>query len=172
MRTDTVRPADEAKVPAAYYQGPSGTAVAGLIIGLIALAVALILSDIIGWKYTYAAMGVFLVVGPGSGTPGFGWGELAGIASAVLGAGAVTSIRALRATDNAPTIFFAFCLGGLVVSIPLSIGGGIGQFAIIQTTVGAQQQCPHVMKFSNHELARQQKTPDCILVGTELCQPQ
>ena len=69
------------------------------------------------------SLGVFLVVGPGSGTPGFGWGELAGIASAVLGAGAVTSIRALRATDNAPTIFFAFCLGGLVVSIPLSIGG-------------------------------------------------
>lgn len=69
------------------------------------------------------SVGVFLVVGPGSGTPGFGWGELAGIASAVLGAGAVTSIRALRATDNAPTIFFAFCVGGLLVSLPLSLGG-------------------------------------------------
>jgi MFS transporter, PAT family, beta-lactamase induction signal transducer AmpG len=30
---------------------------------LIALAVALILSDIIGWKYTYAAMACFLIVG-------------------------------------------------------------------------------------------------------------
>jgi drug/metabolite transporter (DMT)-like permease len=77
--------------------------------------------------------GVFLVVGPGSGTPGFGWGELAGLASAFLGAGAVTSIRALRATDNAPTIFFAFCLGGLVVSAPLSLGAwpaGAGTWAL------------------------------------------
>jgi PAT family beta-lactamase induction signal transducer AmpG len=30
---------------------------------VIALAVALILSDIIGWKYTYAVMGLFLIVG-------------------------------------------------------------------------------------------------------------
>ncbi|MFL5343216.1 MAG: AmpG family muropeptide MFS transporter [Hyalangium sp.] len=30
---------------------------------VIALAVALILSDVIGWKYTYAAMGAFMVVG-------------------------------------------------------------------------------------------------------------
>ncbi len=66
-------------------------------------------------------LGVFLVVGPGSPL-GMGMGELAAIASALLGAGAVTSIRALRATDNAPTIFFAFCLGGLVVSAPFSAG--------------------------------------------------
>jgi drug/metabolite transporter (DMT)-like permease len=66
--------------------------------------------------------GVFLVIGPGSPSIGFGVGELAGIASAVLGAGAVTSIRALRATDNAPTIFFAFCIGGLVLSAPFSSG--------------------------------------------------
>jgi drug/metabolite transporter (DMT)-like permease len=66
--------------------------------------------------------GVFLVVGPGSPSLGLGLGALAGIASAVLGAGAVTSIRALRATDNAPTIFFAFCLGGLAVSAPFSFG--------------------------------------------------
>jgi drug/metabolite transporter (DMT)-like permease len=66
--------------------------------------------------------GVFLVIGPGSASIGLGIGELAGIASAILGAGAVTSIRALRATDNAPTIFFAFCLGGLAVSLPFSFG--------------------------------------------------
>lgn len=64
--------------------------------------------------------GVYLVIGPGSMSLGLGTGELAGIASAVLAAGAVTSIRALRATDNAPTIFFAFCLGGLAVSVPFS----------------------------------------------------
>ena len=66
--------------------------------------------------------GVFLVVGPGSPSIGLGVGELAGIGSAILGAGAVTSIRALRATDNAPTIFFAFCLGGIAVSAPFSFG--------------------------------------------------
>jgi drug/metabolite transporter (DMT)-like permease len=78
-------------------------------------------------------LGVFLVVGPGSGDLGLGLGELAGIASAVLGAGAVTSIRALRATDNAPTIFFAFCVGGLAVSAPFALGSwpaGAGPWAI------------------------------------------
>ena len=35
---------------------------------------------------------------------------------------AVTSIRAMRATDNAPTIFFAFCVGGFAVSLPFSFG--------------------------------------------------
>lgn len=66
--------------------------------------------------------GVFLVLGGGGLSFGLGPGEAAAIASAVLGAGAVTSIRALRATDNAPTIFFAFCLGGLAVSWPFALG--------------------------------------------------
>ncbi len=70
--------------------------------------------------------GVFLVIGPGSASLGFGVGELAGLASAFLGAGAVTSIRALRATDNAPTIFFAFCIGGLALSLPFSLGAWPG----------------------------------------------
>jgi drug/metabolite transporter (DMT)-like permease len=69
-----------------------------------------------------ASVGVFLVLGGGSISLGLGWGELAGIASAVLGAGAVTAIRVLRATDNAPTIFFAFCLGGVAVSWPFALG--------------------------------------------------
>jgi drug/metabolite transporter (DMT)-like permease len=70
-------------------------------------------------------LGVFLVIGGGSlqlGRVGLGWGQLAGAASAFLGAGAVTSVRRLRATDNAPTIFFAFCVGGLVVALPFSLG--------------------------------------------------
>jgi drug/metabolite transporter (DMT)-like permease len=69
-----------------------------------------------------ASAGVFLVLGGGTASFSLGWGEMAGIASAILGAGAVTTIRALRATDNAPTIFFAFCLGGLIVSIPFALG--------------------------------------------------
>ncbi len=69
-----------------------------------------------------ASAGVFLVLGGGSASFALGWGEIAGIASAVLGGGAVTAIRALRATDNAPTIFFAFCVGGFAVSAPFAFG--------------------------------------------------
>jgi drug/metabolite transporter (DMT)-like permease len=68
------------------------------------------------------SLGVYLVIGGGQAGFSMGWGQWVGVASAVLGAGAVTSIRALRATDNAPTIFFAFTLGGLLVSAPLAIG--------------------------------------------------
>ena len=68
-----------------------------------------------------ASVGVFLVLGGGTTSFHLGWGELAGIASAILGAGAVSAIRALRATDNAPTIFFAFCVGGILVSCPFAL---------------------------------------------------
>jgi drug/metabolite transporter (DMT)-like permease len=77
----------------------------------------------LGIALVVVTFGVFLVVGPGTGTFELGVGELAGITSAFLGAGAVTSIRALRATDNAPTIFFAFCVGGLAVSGPFAFTG-------------------------------------------------
>jgi drug/metabolite transporter (DMT)-like permease len=65
-----------------------------------------------------ASVGVFLVLGGGEVRFGLGPGELLGIGSAIVGGAAVTSIRALRATDNAPTIFLAMALGGLAVSIP------------------------------------------------------
>ncbi|MGC4118248.1 MAG: DMT family transporter [Myxococcales bacterium] len=65
--------------------------------------------------------GVGCVLGGGTGGLALGWGEAAGMASALLGAGAIVSIRALRPTDNAATIFFAFCLGGFAVSLPVSL---------------------------------------------------
>jgi drug/metabolite transporter (DMT)-like permease len=65
-----------------------------------------------------ASSGVFLVLGGGDVSVGLGWGEVAGVLSAAAGGAAVTAIRALRASDNAPTIFFAFALGGLAVSAP------------------------------------------------------
>ncbi|HET9553516.1 MAG TPA: DMT family transporter [Anaeromyxobacteraceae bacterium] len=67
-----------------------------------------------------ASAGVWLVLGGGEMRFGLGAGELVGLASAALGGAAVTSIRALRATDNAPTIFFAMALGGLLVSVPFA----------------------------------------------------
>lgn len=69
-----------------------------------------------------ASAGVFLVLGGGATRLGLGWGEALAVISAVTGGAAVTSIRALRATDNAPTIFFAFAVGGLAVAIPFSLG--------------------------------------------------
>ncbi|HEU4535171.1 MAG TPA: DMT family transporter, partial [Polyangiaceae bacterium] len=65
-----------------------------------------------------ASAGVFLVLGGGQMSFHLGGGELLAIVSAVFGGAAVTSIRALRATDNAPTIFFAFAVGGFLVALP------------------------------------------------------
>ena len=64
--------------------------------------------------------GIVMVLGIGA-PGGLGMGQLAGFASAFLSAGAILSIRALRADHNAATIFFAFCVGGLVVSSPFAL---------------------------------------------------
>ncbi|HEX7622429.1 MAG TPA: DMT family transporter, partial [Anaeromyxobacteraceae bacterium] len=68
------------------------------------------------------SVAVGLIVAPGSGALGLDAGVVAGVASAVLGGGAVAAIRALRPTDNAPTIFFSFCVGGLLCALPFSGG--------------------------------------------------
>jgi drug/metabolite transporter (DMT)-like permease len=72
----------------------------------------------LGVGLALASAGVFLVLGGGGVSLGLGVGEILGIVSAVCGGAAVTSIRALRATDNAPTIFFAFAVGGAAASLP------------------------------------------------------
>ena len=77
----------------------------------------------LGLALAVATLGMLLVVGEGHLPTSLGSGEAIGIASAFLGAGAVTSIRVLRATDNAFTIFFAFTVGGLVVAAPFAGGG-------------------------------------------------
>lgn len=100
-----------------------------------------------------ASVGVFCVLGE-TGELQLGWGEAAGIASAVLAAGAIASIRALRPTDNAPTIFFAFCLGGFAVSVPFAFGpwpGDAGGWALAVAvglvSVGAQLLLTHSLGF-------------------------
>ena len=67
-----------------------------------------------------ASAGVFLVLGGGRTRFELGTGQILGIVSAMIGGAAVSAIRALRATANvpAPTVFFAFSLGGIAVGLP------------------------------------------------------
>ena len=65
-----------------------------------------------------ASAGVYLVLGGGEVRFALGAGEVLGLVSGLLGGAAVTAIRALRANVNAPTIFFSFSVGGLLVSLP------------------------------------------------------
>jgi drug/metabolite transporter (DMT)-like permease len=50
-----------------------------------------------------------------------GWGEGIAILSAMAGGVAVTAIRALRSSVNAPTIFASFATGGILVSLPFGL---------------------------------------------------
>jgi drug/metabolite transporter (DMT)-like permease len=68
-----------------------------------------------------ATCGVALVLGEGALQVGVGWGEAAALAAAVFAATSANVIRAMRGTDNAPTIFFWFCLAGLPVVLPFAL---------------------------------------------------
>ncbi len=78
----------------------------------IHLAIALLL----------ATGGVALVLGNGTLRLGLGAGEGLVVGAAVFAAISAVTIRAMRATDNAATIFFYFCLGGLPVALPFALG--------------------------------------------------
>jgi drug/metabolite transporter (DMT)-like permease len=69
-----------------------------------------------------ATGGVVLVLGDGSLRLGLGMGEGFAVAAAFFAAVSSVTIRAMRATDNAATIFFFFCLGGLPVALPFALG--------------------------------------------------
>jgi drug/metabolite transporter (DMT)-like permease len=80
-----------------------------------------------------ATAGVALVLGNGTLDLGIGAGEGLVLGAALFAAISAVTIRAMRATDNAPTIFFYFCLGGLPVALPFALGhwpGGAAQWAI------------------------------------------
>lgn len=68
-----------------------------------------------------ATSGVALVLGGGSLSLGLGAGELLALGAAFFAAVSAVTIRAMRATDNAATIFFYFCLGGLPVAAPFAL---------------------------------------------------
>ncbi|MFO0584736.1 MAG: DMT family transporter [Anaeromyxobacter sp.] len=69
-----------------------------------------------------ATAGVALVLGGGSFRLDLGAGEAFAFGAAVFAAISAVTIRAMRGTDNAPTIFFYFCLGGLPVALPFALG--------------------------------------------------
>jgi drug/metabolite transporter (DMT)-like permease len=69
-----------------------------------------------------ATLGVVLVLGGGTLHLGLGAGEALAAAAAAFAAVSAVQIRAMRSTDNAPTIFFYFCLGGLPVALPFALG--------------------------------------------------
>jgi drug/metabolite transporter (DMT)-like permease len=68
-----------------------------------------------------ATAGVALVLGDGSLALGLGAGEGFAVGAACFAAISAVTIRSMRATDNAPTIFFYFCLGGLPVALPFAL---------------------------------------------------
>jgi len=68
-----------------------------------------------------ASAGVVLVLGQGSVAIGLGRGELSALAAAVFAATSAIAMRAMRATINSATIFFYFCLVGLVVVAPFAL---------------------------------------------------
>jgi drug/metabolite transporter (DMT)-like permease len=68
-----------------------------------------------------ATAGVALVLGGGTLSLGVGAGELLALGAAFFAAVSAVTIRAMRATDNAATIFFYFCLGGLPVAAPFAL---------------------------------------------------
>jgi drug/metabolite transporter (DMT)-like permease len=69
-----------------------------------------------------ATFGVVLVLGGGTLHLGLGPGEALAAAAAFFAAVSAVQIRAMRATDNAATIFFYFCLGGLPIALPFALG--------------------------------------------------
>lgn len=69
-----------------------------------------------------ATLGVVLVLGGGTLRLGLGAGEGFAAGAAFFAAVSAVQIRAMRATDNAATIFFYFCLGGLPVALPFALG--------------------------------------------------
>ena len=68
-----------------------------------------------------ASAGVVLVLGQGKVAFGLGRGEFAALGAAVFAATSAVAMRAMRSNTNTATIFFYFCLVGLVVVAPFAL---------------------------------------------------
>lgn len=68
-----------------------------------------------------ATAGVLLVLGKGALSVTVGTGAAAAFGAAFFAAVSANVIRGMRGTDNAPTIFFWFCLAGLPVVLPFAL---------------------------------------------------
>lgn len=68
-----------------------------------------------------ATAGVGLLLGRGGMSFGMSVGEVAALGSALFAAASANIIRGMRDTDNAPTIFFFFCVAGLPVVAPFAM---------------------------------------------------
>lgn len=80
----------------------------------------------LGLALLVATAGVVLVLGGGSLRLGVGAGEAFAVGAAFFAAVSSVTIRAMRSTDNAATIFFFFSLGGLPVALPFALGAWPG----------------------------------------------
>lgn len=67
-----------------------------------------------------AGLVIWGTVGEGASLS-LGLGAWAGMASAVLGGAAVVVVRALRHDTDSATVFFSFCLFGLLFSLPFAV---------------------------------------------------
>ena len=70
---------------------------------------------------TLATAGVALVLGGDGLRVRPGLGTLSALGAAVFAAASANVMRAMRGTENAPTIFFFFCLVGLPVVLPFAL---------------------------------------------------
>jgi len=107
---------------------PAGEA--GILYNLFPVIAVLLSMPVFGERPTVhlalgllaATAGVALVLGGGALPRHVGAGQGFALAAAFFAAVSALFIRKMRGEDNAATIFFYFCLGGLPVALPFALG--------------------------------------------------
>ncbi|MBS1151580.1 MAG: Permease of the drug/metabolite transporter [Myxococcaceae bacterium] len=83
------------------------------------------------WLYAGLVLATLGAITVTAGTGAFehplrpGLGALAGIASGIFGGASMTGVHALRKDTDASTVFFGFCLIGLLIAAPLAADGWV-----------------------------------------------
>ncbi|MEW6775846.1 MAG: DMT family transporter, partial [Bdellovibrionota bacterium] len=68
-----------------------------------------------------ALSGLLLIVAPGVGAVEWGWGPALGLLSASFAGAGFVVIRDLRKTDEAPAIYTAMCVVGMLLALPFAL---------------------------------------------------